>query len=1513
MAPKKTSKQAQKHLKTSNPQKELRFPLIPNQAISVHNLPLSPTSSHTSIPLRILWDTGARGSFINTALSVHPALAHLRTPLAVPSPLTMFDGRESAGGAITHTVTLSLPLLPRAPPISAVLSVTPLADSDLVFGEDWMATHGIVVYSHLREVAIPYPLSSLSALAPITSPNNIPLGVSPSRAPYSHAMPPSQSPMASIPTPSPTVPSPSKSTPPSKPSLARVVRTSTPSHPRSVSSTASTAPLSQTPHVPSLSSSPGPSRPEASALSPSVPSLPSADCNASAATPNGTTPHSPAVSTGIPLFRQPCPELQLQLRAVAAGTPSDLDLAELKISQPQFFEPLSPAEFKKETTDLLAILPPTYHSFLDIFRPSSGTQTLPPHRKYDMRIELIPNHKLRAAPLYRLSAPEEQVMLETLTRELAAGRIRPSNSPYGSPTFFVPKSDGRYRMVVDYRHLNRNTTPDVYPLPLIDQIMAQLGTAKYFTKLDLVGAYQLLRVAEGYEHLTAFRTQFGMFESCVVRDGLRNAPAVFQHFLNEVFRELLGRGVIIYIDDILIYSNSLEDLRTLTHRVFDLAQQASLYMKASKCEFERTSVLFLGFQISSSGITTNPKKIEAISTFPVPKSLSEARSFIGLVSYYRRFVPEFASIASPITGLTKKDIPFIWEKPQQQAFETLKRHLTSSPTLAHYNPLAKTILQTDASFFGWGFVLSQIDPVTQREHPVAIESGRFSGAKMNYSTTEKEFLAIVEGFVRCRHMLLQVHTTVLTDHHNLSFWMTPRQLSPRQARWAEILAPFSFDIVYRPGKQAVMPDALSRRSDYHEGKGSTYQQDLNFTQALPTFVNPAETPLPSNLPDARPVLRALSQHPSRPPTSSVSDRDYFIDDADILHGLAGDSDIAAVRAEMLALVCASCSHPTCQQAPSEPPSLSQLRRTNHNPSLTSPAWTRRGFLSFQHRAYVPNHNDARLKILRTRHDSLLAGHPGIAKTLELISRDYIWIGLRRDVEAYVAGCDVCQRTKSSHQRSHPHLRPLEVPKVPWRHLSMDFIEPLPPSNNFNSILVIVDRLTKWSIFIPTTTKLSAPGLATLFTSCVLSQHGLPDSIVSDRGSKFVSKFWRHLMAQLGIRLNLSTAYHPQTDGQTERVNQTVEQYLRIFTSYNQDDWDILLPQASFHYNNTLHSATRLTPFFANFGYHPRWADELRRSDVTEVPDAVRVASSLLHLHDQCAANITLANKRYSTAYNRKHTAGPLFEVGDHVLLSMENMKTTRPSKKLDYRHAGPFRVLAKISDYAYQLDIPADWHRFDIFPVSLLRPYTPPLYPHQTTTPSPLATLDNDASTIPLYRIATFLNSRNNSDSGKLEYLVEWEGLEGTAEQVSWMSPSSLTDDPRFTAAVEEFHLLHPKKPSIDISPPRPRHRRKAVNPPSPRTPIDFSPTSLSSSSATPPATHTAPPPNLSTPIPNSIAPSSSSSPPPLPTQPFRPKQPSNWKGWALIPAIAPVSSEPYQGPTSRSGRPLRRKVSRDD
>ena len=540
------------------------------------------------------------------------------------------------------------------------------------------------------------------------------------------------------------------------------------------------------------------------------------------------------------------------------------------------------------TEDKLKLLVPRqYHDFLDLFDPKEGTTSLPPHREYDMRIELVPNHKLEPAKLYTLGGNEKKALVDTIEKELTSGRIRPSNAAYGSPMFFVPKKDGQFRMVVDYRHLNSQTVNDVYPLPLIPQLLDDMKDAEYFTKLDLVGAYQLLRVAAGFEHLTAFRTQYGMFESLVVRDGLRNAPAVFQHFLNDVFRTLLGRGVAVYIDDIIIYAPTLEELRSVTSKVLTLVRSAKLFLKAEKCEFEQTEVDFLGYKISKAGVSTDPKKIDAVRSFPVPKTLGESRSFIGLVSYYRRFVPGFSKIASPITSLTRKDTPFDWGVKQQKAFEELKARLISAPIIAHFDVSRETILQTDASAFGWGFIVSQIEPKTRLEHPVFIESGKFVGSQLNYTVAEKEYLAIVEAFRRCRHLLLQVHTTVATDHQNLTWWMKARQLNPRQARWTTELAPYDFTIVYRPGRQAMMPDALSRRSDYHPGKGATSSLPDNFFQALPNFNKRSEPRVE--------FLQALQ-------TSVLHGREYWVDDKDILKGQEESEEIREVRKEMMGLV-----------------------------------------------------------------------------------------------------------------------------------------------------------------------------------------------------------------------------------------------------------------------------------------------------------------------------------------------------------------------------------------------------------------------------------------------------------------------------------------------------------------------------------------------------------------------------------------------------------------------------------
>lgn len=383
---------------------------------------------------------------------------------------------------------------------------------------------------------------------------------------------------------------------------------------------------------------------------------------------------------------------------------------------------------------------------------------------------------------------------------------------------------------------------------------------------------------------------------------------------------------------------------------------------------------------------------------------------------------------------------------------------------------------------------------------------------------------------------------------------------------------------------------------------------------------------------------------------------------------------------MLNMICADCSHASCHSPSIIRSAVIKLRRVSRNPYLREP-FNLQGFLSFVHRIYVPNHNNARHKILKARHSSSLAGHPGITKTMKLISRDYVLNGLRKDVEAYVTGCATCQRTKVSHQRSHPLLRPLPVPKVTWKHLSMDFIKPFPGS---------------------------AQPLYRLSPSCRRSNR---------------------------------------------RVNQVLEQYLRVFTSHHQDDWHRLLPQASFHYNNSLHSVIYLTPFFANFGYHPRCIQELQSTTTSaDVPDAVHVAVSLLDLHRFCADDIATVVPTSGTSLHQSQP-GP----------------KPPPSASLRSVPYSRQNLRSRVSN-----ELPLDWRIFDIFHVSLLRLFTPPLFDSQAPTSSPLIELSEDIS-IPIHQVANILDSLNYSSTGKLEYLVEWAGgREETNEQISWQLPSDL-------------------------------------------------------------------------------------------------------------------------------------------
>jgi len=351
---------------------------------------------------------------------------------------------------------------------------------------------------------------------------------------------------------------------------------------------------------------------------------------------------------------------------------------------------------------------------------------------------------------------------------------------------------------------------------------------------------------------------------------------------------------------------------------------------------------------------------------------------------------------------------------------------------------------------------------------------------------------------------------------------------------------------------------------------------------------------------------------------------------------------------------------------------------------------RNGRLIYWDCIYVPHHVLLRLRLQQDHHDPPAMGHPGHTKTLELHARRYYWPSIRKDVDRYVWNCHVCCRMKSTHHAPYGVLRLLSVPERPWEHISVDFVTGLPRSKGFDAICVVVDRLTKQRHLIPCMTTITAEGLVDLFYGRIFSYQGLQETIVSDRGPQFASRFWRHLCSCLKIDPRLSTAFHPQTDGQSERVNVAVKQHLWVYVTYLQDDWVDYLFQVEFAGNNQVSDTTLLSPFFANLGYHPGYDFELDiRVDAPKEREAQTAAEQLECIHEVSRAEMQYAQMRQADGTDHQRMPTPAFQPGDLVWVDGRNWRTLHPSRKLENKHHGPYRVIRTIGTHAYELDIPA--------------------------------------------------------------------------------------------------------------------------------------------------------------------------------------------------------------------------------
>jgi len=760
---------------------------------------------------------------------------------------------------------------------------------------------------------------------------------------------------------------------------------------------------------------------------------------------------------------------------------------------------------EEELKNLRSQVPPEYHEYLDVFSKTKSDK-LPDHNpQYDHHIHLEEGTQPPLGPIYNMSETEAVALREFLKENLDRGFIRQSQSPCGAPVLFVKKKDGSLRLCVDWRGLNKITKKDRYPLPLIPNLLDRLHSSEIYTKIDLRGAYNLVRIAPGDEWKTAFRTRYGSFDFKVMHFGLTNAPATFQRYMNSIFSDVLDQYVVVYLDDILIFSKNPEEHQKHVLDVLERLKKHGLYAKPEKCEFSVKSTEFLGFIISPSGISMSQSKVDAILKWPAPKNVKQIQSFLGFANFYRRFIYNYSDIVIPLTHLTRKGIPWDWTNKVDSAFRALKMAFTEAPVLMHWSPDNPMLVETDASDYAIAGIISSITSDGEI-HPIAFHSRTLTDAELNYDTHDKELLAIFESFKTWRHYLegSQFRIDVVTDHKNLEYFSTTKMLSRRQARWSEFLSTFNFTIRFRPGKLGAKPDALTRRPDVYPKGGEKDYSSVNPQNYRPVF---SEEQLTAS-------LRTTGLHP-------IVDQVLQTIDTDQLH-----TDIRE------ALITDRFAHNLLSKPfpPNSPYSLS--------PS---------GLLLINHRIYVPDSSPAsgnlRTRVLQLKHDHPTAGHPGQSHTLKLLRLDYVWPNVRTDVKDFVNSCISCKRNKNPRHKPFGLIQQLPIPPRPWHSISFDFIEQLPPSKGHTAILNIVDRASKQLISIPTHDKVDAPEIARLFLHHVFAKHGVPMHVTCDRGSEFTSQFFRSLGTLLNIKIHFTSGYNPQADGQSERANQTLEQYL----------------------------------------------------------------------------------------------------------------------------------------------------------------------------------------------------------------------------------------------------------------------------------------------------------------------------------------------------------------------------------
>jgi hypothetical protein len=751
--------------------------------------------------------------------------------------------------------------------------------------------------------------------------------------------------------------------------------------------------------------------------------------------------------------------------------------------------------------------------FADVFEAPKGIPIRWKDGKaVEMHIELVDDAGTPFKTPYRLSRAETEELVKVLTIALEKGWIRPSSSSFGAPVLFVPKkaADGsltKLRMVIDYRELNKLTKKDRYPLPLIDDLMDGLEGSRVFSKMDLASGYNQLGIADEDRHKTAFVTKFGLFEWTVVPFGLANAPSFFMRWMDEILQANphLRSFVKVYLDDILVHSGTLAEHNDHVREVLHILRTFGMKVERRKCEFFAEGLDFLGFRVDGDGVHVDATKAAAVREWGTPASPRAVKSFLGLVGYYRKFVPGFADVAQPLyAASTAKPNQFKWTSACEEGFTQLKYLVTHAPVLAIPTQDGEYIVRTDASQNAVGAVLMQKQQVDGKEveRTIAFYSRQLTPAQRNYGAYDRELLAIEEAVLHWRYYLQQARFTVYTDHHSIQHLLSQR-LTHRQMSYFATLLGYDFSIKYWPGSKNDIADALSRRYDEvihnidatgDEQSSSRnlwlrHKQERRVAYALGITQQPHDTsevsvePEPTREEDLKILVMA---------TEAVVANIAEVRD-ELISGYPQDKWLAPVWKILQA------EKKLQQQLDSgdfdnwDPRELKKFREAtlqSVRQEISKTEWERsrrftlseEGVLMHKELVCIPV-GDIRQNLLREVHDTMVGGHIGPAKMhVRLTQLGLYWRRMGADCRRYTKGCSTCLRVKPSNQKPMGLLHQLTIPEARWERIGIDFITDLPPSGEagYDAIMSVIDHMTKRAHFIPYHKATGAEATAQLF-------------------------------------------------------------------------------------------------------------------------------------------------------------------------------------------------------------------------------------------------------------------------------------------------------------------------------------------------------------------------------------------------------------------------------------------------